>query len=205
MKATYLAIALMLGVFAAPLHAAGPAWDNAVSLSAQDSKAKLSEICEAVYNATKESPTEADKLYEAILAQRTTWKASECYAILRAIILALPEDVACNVGTYVRKYRDAKGSAVRGQRVQRASYAASLSNSQVETLFYGMLDALYNASLPEGVADDTVNSIMNTVSGVFETSMDRAFNDIGGNINGVLPTPPVNGVTPTPPPTSPNN
>ena len=204
MKATYLAIALMLGVFAAPLYAAGPAWDKAVAISAQDSKAKLSEICEAAYNAAKESPTEVDKLYEAILAQRTTWKASECYAVLRAIILALPEDVACNVGTYVRKYRDAKGSAVRGQRVQRASYAASLSNSQVEALFFGMLDALYNASLPEGVADETVNAIMGTVSGVFETSMDRAFNDIGGNINGVLPSP-INGVTPTPPPTSPGN
>lgn len=200
MKATYLAIALMMGVFAAPLYAAGPAWDGAVALSAQDSKAKLSEICEAAYNAAKESPTEVDKLYEAILAQRTTWKASECYAILRAIVLALPEDVACNVGVYVRKYRDAKGGAVRGQKVQRASYAASLSNSQVEALFYGMLDALYNASLPEGVADETVNAIMGTVSGVYETATDKAFNDVGLNINGVLPS----GVLPTPPVTSPD-
>lgn len=189
MKATYLSIALMMGVLAAPLYAAGPAWDKAVAISAQDSKARLSEICDAAYKAAKESPAEVDKLFEAILAQRTTWKASECYAILRTLILALPEDVACNVGTYVRKYKDVKGSAVQGATVQRARYSAS--GSGTEALFFGLLDALYDASLPDGVADNTVNSLLASVSGVYENATDKAHNDVGSNINGVLPTPSV--------------
>jgi hypothetical protein len=50
------------------------------------------------------------------------------------------------------------------------------------------------------VADETVNAIMGTVSGVYETATDKAFNDVGLNINGVLPS----GVLPTPPVTSPD-
>lgn len=197
MKKTYLAIALLMGVFAAPLMAASPAWDAAVALSAQNSKASLADLCNAVYKAAKEDSNKAPQLYEAVLAQRTNWTSSQCYAILRAIILALPGDVACNVGKYARNYQDAKGAAVKGQKVQRARYSATIAAGAVnETLFYGLLDALYNASLNEGVADETVASIWPTVTGVYETSFNAAYHnsdgrlDTDGELNGVIPTAP---------------
>ncbi len=193
MKKTYLAIALLMGVFAAPLMAATPAWDAAVALSAQNSKASLADLCNTVYKAAKEDPNKAPQLYEAVLAQRTNWTSSQCYAILRAIILALPGDVACNVGKYARNYQDAKGSAVKGQKVQRARYSATIASASVsESLFYGLLDSLYNASLKEGVADETVASIWPTVTGVYETAFDAAYGNNDGRLdtNGVIPTPP---------------
>ena len=193
MKTTYLTIALMLGMAAVPVMAAGPAWNEAVALSAQDSKVSMADLCNAVYRAAKESPNEAVKLYETVLAQRTTWNASQCYAILRSILLALPGDIACNIGKYTQKYQDAKGSAVKGEKVQRAHYSAAIESSSVsEETFYGLIDVLYNASLAEGVADNTFASIYPTVSGVYETSFNAAVNtDAGrGDTNGMLPTPP---------------
>lgn len=206
MKTTYLAIALMMGVLAAPVTAATPAWNEAVALSAQDSKASLADLCNAVYKAAKEDPEKSALLYETVLAQRTNWTSSQCYAILRAILLALPGDVACNIGTYVRKYQEAKGSAVKGQKVQRARYSAMiLSSSVTEAQFYGLLDALYNASLNEGVADNTVASILPTVTGVYETSFDAAVTNDDARLDTDGEMPAFNGVMPTPPPTSPNN
>ena len=197
MKKTYLAIALLMGVFAAPSMAASPAWDAAVALSAQDSKATLADLCNAVYKAAKENPEKSPQLYEAVLAQRTNWTSSQCYAILRSILLALPGDVACNVGQYARTYMDAKGSSVKGQKVQRARYSATIASASVsETIFYGLLDALYNASLKDGVADETVASIWPTVTGVYENAFNAAVNnndarlDTDGERNGVVPTAP---------------
>lgn len=203
MKSTYLTIALAMGMAAAPVMAAGAAWDNAVALSAHDSDATLADLCNAVYKAAKESPAEADKLYEVVLTQRTNWKAGECYAILRSIMLAMPDDVACNVGEYTRKYQDAKGSAVEGQKVQRARYSATIASAtMMEKVYYGLLDALYNASLADGVADATVNMFLPTLNGVYETSFHAAATNDEGRLdtNGMM-----NGVMVTPPPTSPNN
>ena len=59
-----------------------------------------------------------------------------------------------------------------------------------------MLDALYNASLKEGVADETVASIWPTVTGVYENAFNAAVNnndarlDTDGERNGVIPTAP---------------
>ena len=64
MKTTYLAIALMMGMLAAPVMAATPAWNEAVALSAQDSKASLADLCNAVYKAAKEDPEKSALLYE---------------------------------------------------------------------------------------------------------------------------------------------
>ncbi len=204
MKMTYLTIAFLMGVAATPVIAAGGAQDRAVELAAQDSGASMADLCNAVYKAAKETPQEElGKLYEAVLARRTNWKASECYSILRAILLAMPGDVACNVGEYVRKYEDAKGSAVKGQKVQRARYSAVISASVMEASFYNLLDALYNASLPEGVAEQTVASIYPSVMGVYETAYDAATRNNDGRLdtNGAL----LNGLIPTPPPTSAGN
>ena len=51
-----------MGVFAAPSMAASPAWDAAVALSAQDSKATLADLCNAVYKAAKENPEKYEYL-----------------------------------------------------------------------------------------------------------------------------------------------
>lgn len=207
MKKTYLTIALLMGVAATPVIAAGGAQDRAVELAAQDSGASMADLCNAVYKAAKEAveknPQDLGKLYESVLARRTNWKASECYSIMRAILLAMPGDVACNVGEYVRKYEDAKGAAVKGQKVQRARYSAALSASEMESAFYGLLDALYNASLAEGVAEATVASIYPSVMGVYETAYDAATQNNDGRLdtNGAL----LNGLIPTPPPTSAGN
>lgn len=202
MKKTYLAITLMMGAVMAPVQAAGPAWDEAVALSAHNSKVSMADLCNAVYKAAKESPNDVAKLYEAVLSRRTNWTASQCYAILRSILLALPGDLACNIGEYARKYEEAKGSAVEGEKVQRARYSTTIVASSVsEQTFYGLLDALYNASLAEGVADNTLASIYPTVTGVYETSVDAAVNNHDGRLdtNGMRHA---NGVLPTPPPTS---
>lgn len=204
MKTTYLAFALLLGVSAAPLMAATPAWDEAVALSAQDSEASLADLCNAVYKAAKEDVSKSAALYETVLAQRTNWTASECYAVLRSILLAFPGDVACNIGEYARKYEEAKGSAVKGVKVQRARYSASITSASIEeSQFYALLDALYNASLNEGVADATYAAILPTVTGVYETAHDAAVNNHDARLD-------VNGqrseiVLPTPPPTSRSN
>lgn len=203
MKTTYLAIALFLGISAAPLMAATPAWDEAVALAAQDSKASLADLCNAVYAAAKEDVSKSAALYETVLAQRTNWTSSECYALLRSILLAFPGDVACNIGEYARKYDEAKGSAVKGAKVQRARYSATIASASVtETQFYALLDALYNASLNEGVADATYASILPTLTGVYESAFDAAAdnNDARLDVTGRNPQE----LRPTPPPTSRN-
>ena len=201
MKTTYLTIALMMGMFAAPVFAADSTWDRAVELSAQDSGASMADLCNEVYKAAKQTPQEdVGKLFEAVLARRTNWNTDQCYSILRAILLAMPGNVACNIGEYTRKYEEGKGSAVEGQKIQRARYSATLSESAEETAFYNLLDALYNASLPEGVAEKTIASIMPTVNGVYETAVDAAINNNDSRLdtNGAI----INGLIPTPPPTS---
>lgn len=206
MKTTYLTIALMLGVFAAPVVAASPVWDEAIALSAQDSKATLADLCNAVYKAAKEDPAKSPALLESVLAQRTNWNASQCYALLRSVLLALPGNVGCEIGTYTRKYYDTKGSAVKGEKVQRARYSAVISaDSATETIFYSLLDALYMASLSEGVADNAVASLLPTVTGVYETASAAAAAE-GYSETPILNDPlPFNGVIPTPGDTSPNN
>lgn len=204
MKTTYLAFALLLGVSAAPVMAATPAWDAAVALSAQDSKASLADLCNAVYKAAKEDVSQSAALYEAVLAQRTNWTSSQCYAILRAILLAFPGDVACNIGEYARKYDDAKGSAVEGAKVQRARYSANIVSASIgEAQFYALLDALYNASLNEGVADATYASILPTLTGVYETAHEAAVNNHDARLD--LTGQRTDLVLPTPPPTSRGN
>ena len=150
MKKTYIAIALLLGVFVAPVALAGPAADAAVALAAADSKASLGAICNAAYKAVLAEPEQAAEIYEAILAQRTTWTAGQCDAIFRSILMARP-DLGGNLSSYVRTYKGGKN----------AKDAPSAPEGMHPEL-YDMLNVLYQASLEDGVPEETVNEIMIT-------------------------------------------
>lgn len=186
-KTVYIAAALLAGACIVPAHAAGPELDRAVALSAPDSKALLSDICNAVYKAVKEAPQEPDKVFEAVLNQRTTWKASECYAIMRAILLARP-DLAGDLSQFVL--------ANKGGKDGKGGIEAAHGN--LNPVLYNMLTILYQASLEDGVPEDAINTLMTTITGVYEESTDDAENPIGDNTN----TDEFIEIIPTPPPTS---
>lgn len=170
-----------------PAQAAGPELDRAVALSAPDSHALLSDICNAVYKAVKESPQEPDKVFEAVLSQRTTWEASECYAIMRAILLARP-DLAGDLSQFVLANKGGKD----GKGGVGAAYGS------ISPVLYNMLNILYQASLEDGVPEDAINTLMTTITGVYEESTGDAVNHIGTNTN----TDEFMEIIPTPPPTS---
>jgi len=182
-KMAYLAAVLMLGVCAAPANAAGPELDKAVALSAPDSGASLSAICNSVYLAVKESPNELDKVFATVINQRTTWKASECYAIMRAALLARP-DLASGLCSCVLTYKGGKD----GKGGKGGADSASLN---LDPLLNNMISALYQASLEDGVPEETLNLITCTLCGPFTN-----LPDIGVNTNGegwfedIIPTPP---------------
>lgn len=190
-KTVYMAIAFLIGACAVPVNAAGPEFDKAVALSAPDSGALLSDICDAVYKAVKEAPQEPDKVFEAVLNQRTTWKASECYAILRAILLARP-DLAGDLSQFVLANKGGKDG--KGGKGGRDVYHGNL-----DPVLYNLLSILYQASLEDGVAEDAINTLMTTITGVYEEANDDAENPIGVNTN----TDEFIEIIPTPPPTSP--
>ncbi len=185
-----LAMALVGGLFAFPVQAAGPMLDKAVSLAAVDSKAPLSEICLAAYDAGKEAPNELDKVFEAVLSQRTTWKASEVYAIMRAVLMARPE-LMQNLSEHAASYTRA-GAGKNGKAVHEAS-------PDLDPMIYRLLNVLHLASLEEGVAENALNIMMCAASGVFENAVNAAHSHIGINTNLI------EGVIPAPGPVSPQN
>ena len=185
MKLTsYLAAVVALATFAAPVATAGAALDKAVALSAPSSKASLSAICKSVYDAVKESPEEADKVFSSVLSQRTTWKASEVYAIFRAVLLARP-DLAGNLGDYV--------AAPKGGKNGKEVYTGS---TNMDPMLYRLMNVLYEASLEDGVAEDAVNMLAITITGVYEGAYIPTTKDPNTNTNRVpddefevIPTP----------------
>jgi len=185
MKLTcYLAAFAAFATLAAPGVAAGSAMDKAVALSAPDSKASLSAICKSVYDAVRESPEEADKVFSSVLSQRTTWKASEVYAIFRAVLLARP-DLAGNLGDYV--------AAPKGGKNGKEVYTGS---TNMDPMLYRLMNVLYEASLEDGVAEDAVNMLTMTITGVYEGAYIPTTENPNTNTNrvpdeefGVIPTP----------------
>lgn len=183
MKVTpFFATALVASLFALPLEAAGPKLDQAVALAAEDSEAKLDAICLAVYEAALEAPDEVDKVFEAVLSQRTTWKAGEVYAIMRAILMARP-DLAGNLNSNV--------AANKGGKNQKGAYNEPAPD--MDPMLYKLLNVLYQASLEDGVAENAINTLTTTITGVYENSVNEAHNspDVNTNlIEGFIPTPP---------------
>ena len=189
-------MALVGGLFALPVQAVGPMLDKAVELAAVDSKASLDSICSAAYEAAKEAPNELDAVFESILSQRTTWKASETYAIMRAILMARP-DMAQNFSLYA-------GSFHKGQADEKGEVAYEAA-PELDPMIYRMLNVLHVASLEEGVVEDAVNMLLSVLCGVYENAVNAAHNNININTNLVDGVDEVEGIIPTPPPVSPNN
>lgn len=185
-----LAMALVGGLFALPVQAAGPMLDKAVALAAVDSKASLDAICLASYEAAKEAPNELDVVFESILSQRTTWKASETYAIMRAILMARP-DLLQNLSEHAASYK----RGLPGKNEKAVHEAAP----ELDPMIYRMLNVLYAASLEDGVPENAFNILMSVVSGVYEQAVDATNNSIDVNTNLI------EGIIPSPRPVSPQN
>lgn len=212
MKMTcYLAALAAFATLATPGLAAGPALDKAVALSAPDSKASLSAICKSVYDAVKEDPEEADEVLSSVLAQRTTWKSSEVYAIFRAIVLARPE-----LGWYLVAYADYKNGEGSGDQSSSgdssgsgdaagqggtgsASGAGSTGGTDpaiMNLMFYRLMNVLYEASLEDGVAKEAIDMLAATSAGAYEGAYAPTTRNPNTNTNrlpddgiGIIPSP----------------
>ncbi len=167
-----------------PAVAAGPALDKAVALAAKDSGAQLSDICNAVYKAVKESPEEAHVVLSSVLAARANWTSGEVYAILRAVLLARPE------------LEDAVRSNI-------AVYAPNPAEDK--PMHEKLIEALHTAALPAGVLPAVVNAVVNNV-GSLERMNEVAMSGLtgGSHVGDADPVSPSADI-PTPAPMSPQN
>ncbi|MBR2125482.1 MAG: hypothetical protein IJ943_01975 [Akkermansia sp.] len=151
-KVLILMLALATGLL--PVMGASPEWEKAVELSAPESKASLGSICLAVYKAVKAEPDKAADIFEDVIEQRTTWKVSECVAIFKAVLMALPDEKR-NLARYARSYRGGKD----------AKSAPSVDGP--DPIINRMLDALHRASLEDGVPEQVFNELIDTPDEVF--------------------------------------
>ncbi len=188
---------------AAPVMAAGPSLDKAVALAAQDSGARLSDICYAVYKAVKEAPEEADVVFSQVISQRTTWTSGEVYAIFRAVLLARP-DLEEEFRTHAASYKYNQGD-VKG----KDSYTGDAAK---DPMLYKMLNVLHEASLPEGVVPSVMNSLMENAvdltvvnEAVVEGRTGGANLPVAGGQNDEPAVTPPGTDIPTPGPMSPQN
>ncbi len=163
-----------LAALAAPVMAAGPTLDKAVALAAQDSGARLSDICYAVYKAVKEAPDEADVIFSQVIARRTTWTSGEVYAIFRAVLLARP-DLEEEFRTHAASYKG--GNGMKG----KDSYSGGAAK---DPMLYKLLTALHEASLPDGVAQVVMNSLMNNAVDLVQINESIVDGRIGGGGGG---------------------
>ncbi|MBQ8480504.1 MAG: hypothetical protein IJ503_09010 [Akkermansia sp.] len=155
MKRIGIALALLGLISAASADAASPERAKAMELSAPGSKSSLGSICLAVYKAVKAEPARASEIFGEVISQRTTWKVSETSAIFRAVLMARP-DLGAAWGQFVRANRGAKlnryGKDGKGGAVNAPGLPREINE---------MLNYLYNASLEDGVPEDTFNELIN--------------------------------------------
>lgn len=151
MKVFGIALALLMGGLFIPESFASTARTTAVAMASEGSKASLGAICNEVYKAVKAQPDQAAEIYEEVISQRTTWKASQLAAIFRSVLLARP-DLRKGLSGWVRSYRGGK-DAKDGKGGY--DYPAGVDPELVD-----MINSLYQASLEDGVPEMTVNEIM---------------------------------------------
>lgn len=186
----FLAMALVGGLIALPMQAASPKLEQAVVLAAPTSDASLDAICLAAYEAAKENPDQLDVVLESVLEQRTTWKADEVYAIMRAVLMARP-DLMNNLSEQAAAYKGVSDGR-NGKAVHEAA-------PELYPMVSRVLNVLHLATLDEGVAENALNLLLASITGVYEHAWSAAFYNIGINTNLV------EGVIPTPAPVSPQN
>ncbi len=196
MKTFGLCAMLALAAFSvAPVMAAGPNLDKAVALAAQDSGARLSDICYAVYKAVREAPEEADVIFSQVISQRTTWTAGEVYAIFRAVLLARP-DLEEEFRTHVASYKGGQG--IKG----KDSYTGDAAK---DPMLYKLLTALQEASLPDGVVPAVMNSLMSNATDMTYINDSVIINNSDPGSVDPSVQPPRYDDRPTPPSMSPQN
>ena len=145
---TMMLVLLSAGVLSA--EDMTPQMEKVMVATAPESKASLNAICLAVYEAVKAEPQKASSIFDEVIQQRTTWKASECTAIFRAVLMALPDEKR-NLSQYARSYKGGKDGKNAG-----------MVTVGPDPVISEMLDSLYRASLEDGVAETTFNYLIDT-------------------------------------------
>lgn len=193
----FLAIALAATAGCGVSYAAGPQLDKAVAYAAPDSEASLEQLCKAAYDAALESPREADIVFERILSQRKNWNASQVYAILRSILLAVPdlEEPLYKVLTTSKEnavipVKDYKGNV--GVYHAGGEEGAYEDDSDWDTVAENLVRVLRGQDLPPNVVEDVIRNVEANHTPAPPAAEDHVDNYIDTNTNAV----------PTPPPTS---
>ena len=143
--------AMLLGASVLPFAQAETPLEKACVAASVDSKASLSLICQRTYEAVLATPDKADEVFEQVLAQRTSWKSNEVYAIFRAVLLARP-DLEVSLNNYVVQYKGGKNGKDGKDGVSREG---------MDPMVYRLMNVLYQASLAEGVAETVINALTN--------------------------------------------
>ncbi|MGN1308656.1 MAG: hypothetical protein ACI4XO_02315 [Akkermansia sp.] len=192
-RATHISLALLMAMACGSALAVGPSLDVVVADALPNSGASISKITQGAYIAASESPGEADVVFERILKQRTNWKSSEVYAILRAILLAVPaldqymppalEKVAKE---YVQGNATARGAASNTPQ----------TGTNTDSHLRGMAENIARLIVVQNIEGNVYNAIIRNV----QTSAPSPSEQVAGGISEIAPTTPP--VPPTPPPTS---
>ncbi len=155
---TLFASLLMAGLCASPLCAQEPATSpltgKAVAMAAPASDAALPDICNAVYQAVKANPEEADEILAAVLAQRDNWTSEQVYAIFRATLMAIPELV-----NYIDAIRVVEAGTPEADAVEREA-AASGAPSPVPPMLVNLISVLYQSP---GVSEEAAQHVVATL------------------------------------------
>ena len=182
-----LSMILMAGMIAGPVYAASIA--DVTSMAQKSSGVTLDALSVAVYEAVKENPQEAVNVFRSVMQQRTSWSATETYAILRSVLLASPSLES----SFVESAAAYQGTGVA---------AGDAQGSELVTALYSMTQTRSVASaVVQGVVGSSVTGRAAAGNGV-SSSAREAYVPAAPTVPSVTPE---YTVTPTPPPTSVNN
>ncbi|MGN0874019.1 MAG: hypothetical protein ACI4OZ_02410 [Akkermansia sp.] len=195
-RATHISLALLAAMACGSALAVGPSLDKVVADALPNSGASISKITQGAYIAAAESPGEADVVFERILKQRTNWKSSEVYAILRAVLLAVPaldpymppalEKVAKE---YTQGNATARGTASN----------TPTTGTNNEAHLRGMAENIARLIVVQNIEGSVYNAIVRNV----RTAAPSPAEQLAGGVTEIAPsTPPTPETPPTPPPTS---
>lgn len=186
-----IAFAVLAGAAVAPVFAVGPAFDKAVLTASRNSKASLADICKATFDAVKETPDEADKVFESVLAQRSDWKAGDVYAIFRSVLLARP-DLSAEVGSLVaNRTKNGKNGFDGADASNESGLTDAITDSSVSVspMLGRLVNTLYESALPADVAENALNMVVSSVAGVYGYSYNSVHAQPGVNTNAEGPAP----------------
>lgn len=195
-----------------PAVEGGVMLDRAVAYAAPKSGASLEQICKGAYEAAKESPAEAHVVFEKIIAQRKNWNASQVYAVLRSIMLAVP-DLEPAVARAMKTESPSAVIPVEGYKGNVGVYHAGGEQGAYEEgasdmwlVANGIVNVLSALELPPGVANDVKRNVIVNSTAAPAVSAHISRNSLDTNTNSSLPAPEFIAVpepVPTPEPVTP--